>query len=92
MSSDLTSRNSILVQGDDRGAIGVMAGSVNIAAIFSIYRSSPLHNAFGILCAANLLSDIGFLLPEVFWAAPAEILKRPIASALGNGTVLTAAD
>ncbi|EYC18880.1 hypothetical protein Y032_0026g1423 [Ancylostoma ceylanicum] len=53
--------------------IGVMAGSVNIAAIFSIYRSSPLHNAFGILCAANLLSDIGFLLPEVFWAAPAEI-------------------
>ncbi|KAL6736138.1 hypothetical protein Aduo_006524 [Ancylostoma duodenale] len=54
-----------------------MAGSVNITAILSIYRFPPLHNAFGILCAANLLSDIGFLLPEVFWAAPAEIFGWP---------------
>ncbi|RCN34639.1 hypothetical protein ANCCAN_19504, partial [Ancylostoma caninum] len=54
--------------------IGVVGGAINISALLAIYRSPSFHNAFGILCASHLISDIGFLLPHIFWAAPAEIM------------------
>ncbi|ETN76099.1 hypothetical protein NECAME_11924 [Necator americanus] len=55
-------------------AIALVGGAVNISALMVIYRSPMFHNSFGILCASHIISDIGFLLPHIFWAAPSEIL------------------
>ncbi|KIH67196.1 hypothetical protein ANCDUO_02475 [Ancylostoma duodenale] len=54
--------------------VGIVGGAINISALVAIYRSSSFHNAFGMLCASHVISDIGFLLPHIFWAAPAEIM------------------
>ncbi|KAK6738731.1 hypothetical protein RB195_020689 [Necator americanus] len=58
-------------------AIALVGGAVNISALMVIYRSPMFHNSFGILCASHIISDIGFLLPHIFWAAPSEIFAWP---------------
>ncbi|EYC18876.1 hypothetical protein Y032_0026g1421 [Ancylostoma ceylanicum] len=65
-------------------AIGVVGGAINISALLAIYRSPSFHNAFGMLCASHLISDIGFLVPHIFWAAPAELMGWPASMMLST--------
>ncbi|KAL6730099.1 hypothetical protein Aduo_001095 [Ancylostoma duodenale] len=75
MGSSTVNLDEDIIAGITTATVGLLGYLVSIVLMVLILKTPSFRNAFGYLCISRLVSHIGIYSFNIFWAAPALLLK-----------------